>query len=154
MNKMQSVQETKHKKKTGCKYSYRVKRTYCNLIWGMLCLTTLVTVIKIYFWRPVSNMARNSGHCVRTGIWYSIYRYSIVKKSYFKYFAILSECCTKKVLNWKSMNYHDFSFFLSFIKYNIFYIEIYWGIFCGGGAGRRLLGIACENKTQYDCFLA
>ena len=65
-------------------------------------------------------MARNSGQCVRTGLDVFSAVDMQLKKSSLRYFAILSKYGTKKVMNLKSMNFHDFSFFLSFVKYNLF----------------------------------
>ena len=82
-----------------------------------------------------------------------------MKKYCLGYFAILSKYGTKNVIKWKSMTYyrhdHDFSFFLSFVKYKYtFYIEIYWETsFLLAGQEKRLFGIGCANTTQYDCFL-
>ena len=62
-------------------------------------------------------------------------------------FVILSKYGTKNI-NWKSVKY-EFSFFLSFVKYNLFYIEIYWGKrFFLRTQEKRLLGIDGANATN------
>ena len=48
------------------------------------------------------------------------------------------------------MKYYDFPFFLSFVKYNIFYIEIYWG----KPFLRVLFWICGAEATLYNCFVA
>ena len=48
------------------------------------------------------------------------------------------------------MKYHAFSFFPSFVRYNIFYIEIYGGnSFFLGTQEEMLFGIGCANVAQF-----
>ena len=53
------------------------------------------------------------------------------------------------------MTYHDFSFFLSFVKYNKVHTIIYWEKhFLLRPQEEKVLGLAGADATQYDRFLA
>ena len=52
------------------------------------------------------------------------------------------------------MTYYDFPFFLSFVKYNIFFTIIYWGKrVLLRAQEEKDLGIAGVDATQYHCFV-
>ena len=104
----------------------------------------------MYSW----GIARNSGHCVRSGLDAVGAVYIEIRKSCLRCVAIPFKYDTMTVINEKSFRCHDFSFFLSFVKYIIFYTEIYWKKFFLGAQEENVLGIAGVDATQYHCFLA
>ena len=55
-------------------------------------------------------------------------------------FTIPSKYGTKKVINWNPMTYHDFSFFSSFEKYNIFDTGVEGENVVSGGPRRQGFG--------------
>ena len=74
--------------------------------------------------------------------------------SFLRDFTIPWEYGTKTVIIWKAMTYHDYSFFLSFVKYNTSGTIIYWGKrFLLRVEEEKVLELDDADANRYQCSL-